>query len=180
MRIIGGRWRGRILKSPVSSKTRPTLDRVRETVFNIIEHNPAFGPQVIPDARVLDVFAGTGALGIEALSRGAIKATFIEWDVDAFNVLQDNTRTMDVTLMHQDVFTVGSAPHPHSLIFMDAPYGEGLTEKALAHLYEREWFTKNAVLIIEVGKKEPFTTPAFLEIQKEKSIGPARFIMGRV
>src|SRR5260221_10469350 len=98
MRIVGGKYRGKKLNVPTHEGTRPTSDRARETIFNILLHNPSFGPKVLLDKTVLDVFAGTGALGLEAFSRGAKSVTFIENNRNALPILYANIKTFDLPL----------------------------------------------------------------------------------
>src|SRR5579884_1202781 len=134
MRVVGGRLRGRNLASPASREIRPTADRLRESVFNILAH--AYGDPV-SGARVLDLFAGTGALGIEAVSRGASYALFVDDGVEARALLRQNAETLGLggvtRIFRRDATKLGPAHplEPFSLVFLDPPYGQGLAEKAL-------------------------------------------------
>src|SRR5579884_3457973 len=134
MRVVGGRLRGRNLASPASREIRPTADRLRESLFNILSH--AYGDP-IAGARVLDLFAGTGALGIEALSRGAAFALFVDDGVEARALLRQNTEALGLggvsRIFRRDATKLGPAHplEPFSLVFLDPPYGQGLAEKAL-------------------------------------------------
>ena len=147
MRIIGGEHRGRALKAPEGAATRPTSDRAREAVFNILEHAP--WSEGIVHARVIDLFAGSGALGLEALSRGAAWCLFVETDAAARGAIRDNIEALapngDLngrTRIHRrDAVDLGRLPagdgEPFDLVFLDPPYGKGLGEKALAGLAVR-------------------------------------------
>src|SRR5436853_1144260 len=135
MRIVGGRLRGRSLAAPKSQRVRPTADRLRESLFNILLH--AYGDPVT-DARVLDLFAGTGALGLEAMSRGAAFALFIDEGAEARALMRENVATLGLggttRIYRRDATRLGPAHpiEPFSLIFLDPPYGHGLAEQALA------------------------------------------------
>ena len=146
LRIVGGRWRGRRLETPEGLAVRPTSDRTREALFNILASGKLAHPDgraLLQDARVLDVFAGTGALGLEALSRGAARATFVETLAAAQVALKANTALLeadDMTQVYtQDVLHLLRAGAPHDLILMDPPYKQGLAEPALARLSQGGW-----------------------------------------
>ena len=134
MRVVGGRLRSRPIAGPKSDAVRPTSDRLREALFNILTH--AYGDPV-SGARVLDLFAGTGALGIEAVSRGAAYALFVDEGVEARALLRHNTETLGLggvtRIFRRDATKLGPAHplEPFSLVFLDPPYGKGLAEKAL-------------------------------------------------
>ena len=137
MRIVAGNFRGRVLKGPASNSIRPTSDRLRESIFNILVH--AYGDP-ITDARVLDLFAGTGALGLEALSRGAKYALFVEEAAEARGLIRENVETLALTgvtrIFRRDASNLGEMGpmEPFNLVFCDPPYGRGLAEKALESL----------------------------------------------
>src|SRR5882757_11539601 len=132
MRIVGGRLRGRTLAAPKSQNVRPTSDRLRESLFNILLH--AYGDPV-SGARVLDLFAGTGALGLEALSRGAVFALFVDDGADARALLRENVEALGLggatRVFRRDAVKLGDSHPiaPFSLVFLDPPYGQGLAEK---------------------------------------------------
>src|SRR5713226_6750343 len=144
MRIVGGRLRGRALAAPTSQAIRPTADRLREALFNILVH--AYGDP-ITDARVLDLFAGTGALGLEALSRGAVFALFVDDGAQARALLRENVAALGLggatRIFRRDAAKLGPAHpvEPFSLAFLDPPYGQGLAEKALAAARSGGWLT---------------------------------------
>ncbi|MEL6587818.1 MAG: 16S rRNA (guanine(966)-N(2))-methyltransferase RsmD [Pseudomonadota bacterium] len=156
MRIIGGQWRGRRLasvgKGDVAAHLRPTTDRVRESIFNLLIN--AHGDPVT-NARVLDVFAGTGALGLEALSRGAQDATFIENGRTALGVLRQNIEMLQAParVVARNVRKLGAAPGPaHDLLFLDPPYGKGLGEVAVPILVAQGWLSRGALLVWEEAR----------------------------
>ncbi|MEM8787065.1 MAG: 16S rRNA (guanine(966)-N(2))-methyltransferase RsmD [Pseudomonadota bacterium] len=157
MRIVGGRWKGRGLAALGSGDTaahlRPTADRVRESLFNILEHGD-FPP--LAEARVLDLFAGTGALGFEALSRGAARALFVDDGVKARALLRDNMDRLGATgiakIYRRDATRLGqNRAAPYGLIFLDPPYGKGLGERALASARDGDWLAAGAVIVWEEG-----------------------------
>src|SRR5262249_18724203 len=162
MRIVGGRLRGRNLASPASRDIRPTADRLRESVFNILMH--AYGDP-ISGARVLDLFAGTGALGIEAISRGAAFALFVDNGAEARALLRNNVEALALggvtKVFRRDATNLGPAHpvEPFSLVFLDPPYGKGLADKALASLREGGWLTLDALLVVEEATVAAFKAP---------------------
>ena len=170
MRVVGGRLRGRNLATPASHEIRPTADRLRESLFNILVHayeNP------VEDARVLDLFAGTGALGIEAISRGAGFALFVDNGAEARALLRNNVEALGLggvtKVFRRDATNLGPAHpvEPFSLVFLDPPYGKGLAEKALASLRDGGWLTKEALLVVEEAKAATLTPPeGFVELER--------------
>ena len=170
MRVVGGRLRGRNLAAPASREIRPTADRLRESLFNILVHayeNP------VEDARVLDLFAGTGALGIEAISRGAGFALFVDNGAEARALLRNNVEALGLggvtKVFRRDATELGPAHpvEPFSLVFLDPPYGKGLAEKALASLRDGGWLTKQVLLVVEEAKAAAFTAPeGFVELER--------------
>jgi 16S rRNA (guanine966-N2)-methyltransferase len=172
MRIVGGKLRSRPLAAPKSNAVRPTSDRLREALFNILTHS--YGDPVT-GARVLDLFAGTGALGIEAISRGAVYALFVDEGVEARALLRDNTESLGLggvtRIFRRDATTLGPAHplEPFSLIFLDPPYGKGLAEKALASAREGGWLKPNALVVVEEGADAAFKSPeGFEELERRK------------
>jgi len=144
MRVVGGTLRSRPLAGPKSAGIRPTSDRLREALFNILVHG--YGDPVT-GARVLDLFAGTGALGIEAISRGAAYALFVDDGVEARALLRENVETLGLggvtRIFRRDATKLGPAHplEPFSLVFLDPPYGKGLAEKALASARDGGWLS---------------------------------------
>lgn len=176
MRITAGMHRGRRLASPEGKTTRPTSDRARESVFNILRHG-SWHDGVLEDAVVLDAFAGTGALGLEALSQGAASAVFMEKDRAAARTCRDN-----IELLHEearsrllvcDATQPPVAAKPATLVFLDPPYGKGLAAAALTALAAQGWLAQGAVCVVEMAKKEPEETPAGFTMHDERAYGVA-------
>jgi 16S rRNA (guanine966-N2)-methyltransferase len=155
MRIVAGRWRGRGLAAPKGEATRPTADRVRQAVFDMLLHAPWGGYDRVVGAVVLDGFAGTGAMGLEALSRGAVAAHFIERDRAALGALRGNIAALGAaaTVHAGDVLRppVGVAC---SLVFLDPPYGQTLVDRALPILAGAGWIAAGALVVVETGRDE--------------------------
>ncbi|MEB3702950.1 Ribosomal RNA small subunit methyltransferase D [Candidatus Bealeia paramacronuclearis] len=170
MRVVGGTLRGKKLIAPESLQARPTSDRLRETLFNILAHNPEMGRLPGPNTRVLDAFAGTGALGLEALSRGALEVTFVDYNSDLVrnNVLQCH---MDkkATIISGD-FLKTPLKGSFDLIFLDPPYGQGLIESALSHLISAHVVTEKTILVLEFQKDEKIEIPDLFEIIAERNV----------
>ena len=170
MRVVGGRLKGRTLASPSSRDIRPTADRLREALFNILMH--AYDDP-ITDARVLDLFAGTGALGIEAVSRGAKFALFVDNGAEARALLRNNVESLGLggvsKVYRRDAGNLGPAHpvEPFALVFLDPPYRMKLAEKALASLRDGGWLTSAAFLVVEEHKAADFATPdGFAELER--------------
>jgi len=170
MRIVGGRLKGRSIASPASRDIRPTADRLRESLFNILIH--AYDDP-IGGARVLDLFAGTGALGIEAISRGAKFALFVDNGAEARALMRNNVEALGLggvtKVYRRDATQLGPAHpvEPFSLVFLDPPYAMGLADKALASLRDGGWLTPGALLIVEEAKAAAFTAPeGFEELER--------------
>ena len=162
--------KGRNLASPSSRDIRPTADRLRESLFNILIH--AYDDP-IADARVLDLFAGTGALGIEAVSRGAKFTLFVDNGAEARALMRDNVETLGLggvtKVYRRDATNLGPAHpmEPFSLVFLDPPYAKGLAEKALISLREGGWLTSGALLVVEEAKAAEFKGPeGFSELER--------------
>ncbi len=155
VRIIGGEFRGRALKAPASGTIRPTSDRVRESLFNVITHSYS---NALEQTRVLDLFAGTGALGIEALSRGARFCLFVDNSIEGRAVLRQNVELFDLQgssrIFRRDATQMGDIEKlaPFDLVFADPPYGQELGEKAIASARNGRWFSPNALLVVEEQK----------------------------
>src|SRR5262245_23889376 len=162
MRIVGGKLRSRPLAGPKSNEVRPTSDRLREALFIILTHS--YGDPV-SEARVLDLFAGTGALGIEALSRGAAFALFVDDGVEARALLRDNVERLGLggttRIFRRDATRLGAAHpvEPFSLAFADPPYGRGLADKALVSARAGGWLAPQALIIVEEAADAGFAAP---------------------
>ncbi|MEQ1953311.1 16S rRNA (guanine(966)-N(2))-methyltransferase RsmD [Mesorhizobium sp. CN2-181] len=159
MRIVGGAFRGRPLATPRSQDIRPTTDRTREAVFNVIAHR--FGDR-LAGARVLDLFAGTGALGLEAMSRGAAFGMFIEESAEGRGLIRTNIEAFGLTgrtkIFRRDATRLGEAGtvQPFGLLFADPPYGKGLGEQALASALAGGWLTPRALCVVEETSSAAF------------------------
>jgi 16S rRNA (guanine966-N2)-methyltransferase len=158
MRIIAGAWRGRALVAPPGPATRPTADRVRQALFDMLLHAPWGGRQAIEGVPVLDAFAGTGALGLEALSRGAAAACFIETDRAALTALRANVAACRAgdrsNIIAADATRPPPAMAPCGLVFLDPPYGQGLLPRALAALRGAGWLAAGALIVAETAAAE--------------------------
>jgi 16S rRNA (guanine966-N2)-methyltransferase len=175
MRIVAGRFRGAALAAPKSHDIRPTSDRVREAIFNILAHGIEGG--AVEGARVLDLFAGTGALGLEALSRGAAYVHFVEENAEARGLIRRNIEALNATgvtkIYRRDAVNLGPAGtlRPFGLVFADPPYGKGLAEKALASALAGGWLLPGALAVVEEREGAPFAAPAGFEVLDERSYG---------
>jgi 16S rRNA (guanine966-N2)-methyltransferase len=172
MRVVSGRLRGRAIAAPKSKTIRPTADRLRESLFNILAH--AFDDPVT-GARVLDLFAGTGALGIEALSRGGGFALFVDDGAEARALLRENVAALGLggtsKIFRRDATKLGEAHPvaPFSLAFLDPPYGQGLAAAALASARAGGWLMPEALIVVEEATKAEFVSPeGFREIDRRR------------
>jgi 16S rRNA (guanine966-N2)-methyltransferase len=182
MRVVGGRLRGRNIASPTSRDIRPTQDRLRESLFNILLHaydNPIEG------ARVLDLFAGTGALGIEAVSRGAAFTLFVDNGAEARALLRNNVEALGLggvtKVYRRDATNLGPAHpvEPFSLVFADPPYGKGLGEKALISLRDGGWLVPSALLVVEEATAAAFKAPDGFEELERRAYDDTEFVFLR-
>jgi 16S rRNA (guanine966-N2)-methyltransferase len=173
LRLIGGRWRGRRLPIPDQPGLRPSPDRVRETLFNWLA-------PVLPGARCLDLFAGSGALGLEAASRGASRVVLIERNDQVARQLRANCQTLDahnVEVVQADALTwLAGTPQPFDLLFLDPPFAEGLLAPACRRLAERGWLAPGARVYLESADRTGFPPlPASWELIRERTAGQVRF-----
>ena len=177
MRIIAGRHRGRVLRAPEGEATRPTADRVRQALFDMLWHAAWGGRMAVQDQLVLDAFAGTGALGLEALSRGADHCTFIEKDRGALAALRANVAACREdprsAVLAVDATRPPPARVPCGLVFLDPPYGKDLVPRAVAALQAAGWIAPGALLVAETGAEEALVLPGF-EPLATRSHGAAR------
>ena len=177
MRIIAGAWRGRTLVAPDGEGTRPTADRVRQALFDRLLHASWAGREAVEDATVLDAFAGTGALGLEALSRGAASAVFIENDPKALLALRSNVAAADGKGRVLAADALRPPPgRPCGLIFLDPPYGAGLIGQAAAAIARAGWIAPAALIIAELGRDESAPGPDLLA---DWTHGAARMVAWR-
>ena len=172
MRIVGGRYRGRALAAPRAHDIRPTSDRLRESLFNVLVH--AYG-DLVTDARVLDLFAGTGALGLEAMSRGAAFALFVDEGAEARALIRENVATFGLggatRIFRRDATKLGPAHpiEPFSLAFLDPPYGRGLAQQALLSAQAGGWLAANALIVVEEAAAAAFAAPmGFTEVERRR------------
>ncbi|ABQ33911.1 MULTISPECIES: 16S rRNA (guanine(966)-N(2))-methyltransferase RsmD [Bradyrhizobium] len=182
MRVVGGRLKGRNIASPASRDIRPTQDRLREALFNILVH--AYDDP-IDGARVLDLFAGTGALGIEAVSRGAAFTLFVDNGAEARALLRNNVEALGLggvtKVYRRDATNLGPAypVEPFSLVFLDPPYGKGLAETALASLRDGGWLVPSALLVVEESKAAAFKAPEGFEELERRAYDDTEFVFLR-
>jgi 16S rRNA (guanine966-N2)-methyltransferase len=169
MRIVSGRWRGRALIAPPGESTRPTSDRAREAIFSMLTSRLGG----FDGLDVLDLFAGTGALGIEALSRGAGTACFIDNDAAAAKAIKANLAAMGAAgdVRQSPVASLGTALRSHHLVFLDPPYGLGLADPALSHLHARGWIAPGAIISVETAAAD--TLACEWELLVERRFGKA-------
>ena len=170
LRIISGHWRGRAIIAPEGQATRPTADRVREALFSMLASRLGS----FEGLRVFDGFAGTGALGLEALSRGASHGTFVDNDPAAIKALRANIAGMkfDANVIAAPMEALGAPFAPCQLVMLDPPYASGLAEAALARLAERGWIAPHALISVETGKKDTLATD--FEVLAVRDHGKAR------
>lgn len=182
MRIVGGSLRGRVLKTPSSRSIRPTSDRLRESVFDILAHSyddPVSGAQAI------DLFAGTGALGVEALSRGAERALFVDDGAEARALLRANIEALGLggvtSVFRRDATKLGAAPpgERFSLAFLDPPYGRDLATRALASLVEGGWLADGALIVIEEAAEAPLRLPEGIVEEERRRYGDTQIVIAR-
>lgn len=184
MRIVAGKFRGASIEAPKGLATRPTSDRVRQALFNVLEHGP---PRFdFEGARVLDLFAGSGALGLEALSRGARCAVFIEESPTARAAIRRNVEALGLTgvtkIRRRDATKLGEAGtlQPFQLIFCDPPYGKGLAERALEEAIDGGWTEQGAIAVLEESIDVAVSwPPSFREIDRRR-YGDTQIAIARV
>ncbi|HEV2082648.1 MAG TPA: 16S rRNA (guanine(966)-N(2))-methyltransferase RsmD [Brevundimonas sp.] len=186
MRIVAGSLKGRAIVAPEGQGTRPTSDRARQAIFNILEHAP--WAEGLTGARVIDLYAGSGALGYEALSRGAAFCLFVETDDGARGAIRENMDAYGLfgrTRVHRRSATdlgprPGSAGEAFTLAFLDPPYRQGLGEQTLARLLEGGWLAPDAIVVFERGVDEPeIETPGYVRLDA-RDWGAARVLFLRV
>jgi len=170
LRVIGGQWRGRRLAFPDLPGLRPTPDRVRETLFNWLA-------PILPGARCLDLFAGSGALGIEALSRGASACLFVEDAAEARGIIRDNIEAFGLTgiakIFRRDATNLGDVGtmQPYDIVFADPPYAKQLGEKAIVSALAGGWLSPGARIVLEESASAPFEVPQGFALADERTYG---------
>ncbi len=181
LRLVAGRHRGRRLAAPPGEATRPTAERVRQALFDMLAHAP-WSPfaEGFSGMRVLDAFAGTGALGLEAISRGAAHATFIEQDRAALAALRANVATLRedaaCTVIAGDALRPPRAAHPCALVFLDPPYGRDLVPQAITALTAAGWMAPGALVVAEVARADALDLPGHAMLA-ERAHGAARLVI---
>jgi 16S rRNA (guanine966-N2)-methyltransferase len=182
MRIVGGSLRGRRLAGPKSFAIRPTSDRLRETIFDILEH--AY-PGSIQGVAVIDLFAGAGALGLEALSRGASRALFVDCSAEARALLRENIESLGLGgvthIFRRDATRLGLAPKDErfGLAFLDPPYGKNLAPPALAELAQGGWLKDGALAIIEEAAGAAVELPQGFRVEETRRYGDTKVVFAR-
>ncbi len=183
MRVVAGTLRGRALATPEDQHIRPTSDRVREALFNILAHG--IDDFAIDGARVLDLFAGTGALGIEALSRGAKACVFVEDDPEARGLIRRNIEAFGLTgvthVYRRDATELGDSGNrePFTLVLLDPPYGKGLGERALASAANGGWLAADAVIVLEERAGTAIALPEGFEVLDQRTWGDTMALFAR-
>jgi 16S rRNA (guanine966-N2)-methyltransferase len=182
MRIVAGRFRGRPLVGPSTDAIRPTSDRLREAIFNVLTHaydDPVAG------GRVIDLFAGTGAMGLEAMSRGAAYALFVDDGAAARGLIRQNVETLGLggatRLFRRDATRMGpAAPNePFSLVFCDPPYGRDLAQPALISCAEGGWLRPEALVVVEENAAAELEWPSRFEPIERRTYGDTQVAFGR-
>ncbi len=185
LKIVGGKHRGRTLATPEGLATRPTSSRARESLFNILAHASwrPDGTSPLIDARVLDAFAGSGALGIEALSRGAAHATFLDNDATAITLIGENLRKLGETgaakVIRGDATNPPPCREPCDLVFLDPPYRKDQAAPALAALAKAGWLKAGTIATVELANTENFAAPPGFEAIDERRYGAAKIVILR-
>jgi 16S rRNA (guanine966-N2)-methyltransferase len=183
MRIVAGRLRGRTIAGPSDDSIRPTSDRLRETIFNILAH--AYD-DAITDAAVIDLFAGTGAMGFEALSRGARRALFVDDGANARALLRANVDALglggETRIFRRDARRLGDAPpgEQFSVAFLDPPYGQHLAEQALMALRDGHWLTPEAIIVVEESLESEVEMPTGYRLLETRGYGGTKILFARM
>jgi 16S rRNA (guanine966-N2)-methyltransferase len=176
VRIVAGRFRGKSILTPSDDTIRPTSDRVRESIFNILASR--LGPN-FNGLRVIDVFAGTGAMGLEAMSRGAASVVFVDTGADARGLIRDNIEAFGLggtaKLLRRDATDLGAAGTmgPFNLAFLDPPYGKGLAERAIVSLRDGSWLASDAIIVVEESRDTEIALPEGFSLDDRREYGAA-------
>lgn len=184
MRIVAGKHRGLSLATPKDARVRPTSDRVREALFNVLAHNDFGIGFKIEGARVLDLFAGTGALGLEALSRGAHYVLFVDDHFESRGLIRRNVEAAHATgatkIWRRDATVLGDMPGnaggAFDLVFLDPPYRKGLVELALVSARDGKWFAPSALVVAEMAADETFAVPSGFSALDERTYGDTKVV----
>jgi 16S rRNA (guanine966-N2)-methyltransferase len=184
VRITGGQFRGRTLTTPADARVRPTSDKVRQAIFNILRHNDFGIGFALEGARVCDLFAGTGALGIEALSHGAAFALLVDDSAESRGLIRSNVEALQLTgvtkIWRRDATDLGpmaaGSGGPFELAFLDPPYRQDLVPQALAALRDGGWLTQNALAVVETAEDENVASMKGFALQSERVYGDTRVL----
>jgi 16S rRNA (guanine966-N2)-methyltransferase len=183
MRVTGGRLGGRALVAPPDARVRPTSDKVRQAVFNILEHNDFGMGFAIEGVRTADLFAGTGAMGIEALSRGGAFCAFIDDAAESRALIRQNVETLGLTgitkIWRRDATALGKATEPYDLVFLDPPYRKNLIAPALASLRAGEWLSPDALIVAEAALDDDRPSTDGYTVLDERTYGDTRVLFLR-
>ncbi len=185
MRIVAGKHRGLSLATPKDARVRPTSDRVREALFNVLAHNDFGVGFTVEGARVLDLFAGTGALGLEALSRGAKYVLFVDDHAESRALVRRNVEAAHATgatkIWRRDATGLSEMPAnaggPFDLVFLDPPYRKGLVELALASARDGGWLAETAIVVAEMAADEALVVPAGFSALDERTYGDTKVVL---
>ena len=183
MRIVGGNHKGHQLVAPKGLDVRPTTDRVREALFNVLTHGP-FLAAGLDGLRVLDLFAGSGALGLEALSRGAAFALFVEQAAAARGAIQQNIEALGLTghtkVFRRDALELGHRPanvaSPFELVFLDPPYGKSFGPQALRQAHQQGWLAPQARAVLEISAKEELANVDGFTVEDRRLYGDTQIV----
>ncbi len=178
MRIIGGKYRGKKLWAPAGKDVRPTAERAREAIFNILYSHLEAEFSILS---VADIFAGTGAFGLEAVSRGFESATFVDMDVTAVtrNVKMFPAEKDKLSIVKANALNLPRLRRQFDIVFMDAPYAKGLTDQVLVQIIEKKWLADGGLCIAEIRQDEKIVIPDTLELVDERIYGLARILFLR-
>jgi 16S rRNA (guanine966-N2)-methyltransferase len=184
MRVTGGRLGGRALVAPDDARVRPTSDKVRQAIFNILSHNDFGVGFTIEGARVADLFAGTGAMGIEALSRGAVFCTFIDDSAESRALIRENVEALGLTgvskIWRRDATHLGKANDSYNLVLLDPPYRQGLLGPALVSLLEGTWLAPDAIVVAELAVDEDAPSTDHFTMLDDRTYGETRVLFLRL
>jgi 16S rRNA (guanine966-N2)-methyltransferase len=184
VRITGGKFGGRVLAAPEDDRVRPTSDKVRQAIFNVLRHHDFGSGFSLEGATAVDLFAGTGALGLEAISRGAAFELFVEEDVESRALIRRNVETLDLTgatkIWRRDATSLGPMPAgsggPFNLAFVDPPYRRDLAPRALESLQQGSWLAADAIVVVESGKSEELLRPEGYTLLDDRAYGDTRVV----
>lgn len=183
MYIITGKYRGRRIESLESKVLRPTMGKVRESLFNILCHGSLLAPEYLNGTNVLDLFCGSGILGFEALSRGAASVTFVDKNREALNITRSNAEHLKVTadcrFVNADASMLPIAKQTYNVVFMDAPYWQNLSSGALKSLVKNGWLAPNALISVELPLKEDIVIPEGLILEDQREYGNTKLLFLR-